>query len=138
MISVVTNVPSLNAQRNLNRTQTSLATNIQRLSSGLRINSAADDAAGLSITQNLNAQITGLKQATRNANDGISVIQTAEGALGEVNNVLSRMRELAVQAASDGLTNTERGYVQTELSVLQADIDRFAGATAYNGTKLLN
>lgn len=139
MISVVTNVPSLNAQRNLNRTQTSLATNIQRLSSGLRINSAADDAAGLSITQNLNAQIAGLKQATRNANDGISVIQTAEGALGEVNNVLSRMRELAVQAANSGTLGTnERNYIDQEFQLLESELNRIVGVTEFNGQKLID
>ena len=139
MISVVTNVPSLNAQRNLNKTQTSLATNIQRLSSGLRINSAADDAAGLSITQNLNAQIAGLKQATRNANDGISVIQTAEGALGEVNNVLSRMRELAVQAANSGTLGTnERNYIDQEFQLLESELNRIVGVTEFNGQKLID
>ena len=112
MISVVTNTTSLNAQRNLNKVQNGLTNNIARLSSGLRINSAADDAAGLSITQNLNAHIVGLKQASRNANDAISVIQTAEGALGEVNNILSRMRELAVQGANEGnMSSNERGYI---------------------------
>jgi len=139
MISVVTNVPSLNAQRNLNRTQTSLATNIQRLSSGLRINSAADDAAGLSITQNLNAQIIGLKQATRNANDAISVIQTAEGALGEVNNVLARMRELAVQAANEGTLGTaERNYIDQEFQLLESELNRIVGVTEFNGQKLID
>ena len=139
MISVVTNIPSLNAQRNLNQTQTSLATNIQRLSSGLRINSAADDAAGLSITQNLNAQIIGLKQATRNANDAISVIQTAEGALGEVNNVLARMRELAVQAANEGTLGTaERNYIDQEFQLLESELNRIVGVTEFNGQKLID
>ena len=127
------------AQRNLNRTQTSLATNIQRLSSGLRINSAADDAAGLSITQNLNAQIIGLKQATRNANDAISVIQTAEGALGEVNNVLARMRELAVQAANEGTLGTaERNYIDQEFQLLESELNRIVGVTEFNGQKLID
>ena len=139
MISVRTNVASLNAQRNLSRTQGALGTNIQRLSSGLRINSAADDAAGLSITQNLNAQIGGIKQATRNANDAISVIQTAEGALGELSNVLTRMRELAVQAANDGaLGGNERAYVDQEFQLLESELNRIVGVTEFNGQKLIN
>ena len=139
MISVVTNIASMNAQRNLSRTQGSLGTNIQRLSSGLRINSAADDAAGLSITQNLNAQITGLKQAARNANDAISVIQTAEGALGEVNNVLTRMRELAVQAANEGTLGTsERAHVDQEFQLLESELNRIVGVTEFNGQKLID
>ena len=139
MISVRTNVASLNAQRNLSRTQGALGTNIQRLSSGLRINSAADDAAGLSITQNLNAQIGGIKQATRNANDAISVIQTAEGALGELSNVLTRMRELAVQAANDGaLGSNERAYVDQEFQLLESELNRIVGVTEFNGQKLIN
>ena len=139
MISVRTNVASLNAQRNLSRTQGALGTNIQRLSSGLRINSAADDAAGLSITQNLNAQIGGIKQATRNANDAISVIQTAEGALGELSNVLTRMRELAVQAANDGaLGSNERAYVDQEFQLLESELNRIVGVTEFNGRKLIN
>jgi len=139
MISVVTNVTSLNAQRNLNQAQAGLSTNIQRLSSGLRINSAADDAAGLSITQNLNAHIAGLQQASRNANDAISVIQTAEGALGEVNNVLTRMRELAVQGANAGnLTDNERGYIDQEFQLLESELNRIVGVTEFNGQKLIN
>ena len=139
MISVVTNVASLNAQRNLNRTQGNLATNIQRLSSGLRINSAADDAAGLSITQNLNAQIAGLKQAGRNANDAISVIQTAEGALGEINNVLTRMRELAVQGANEGTLGTsERAHIDQEFQLLESELNRIVGVTEFNGQKLID
>ena len=96
MISVVTNVPSLNAQRNLNRTQTSLATNIQRLSSGLRINSAKDDAAGLAITERMEAQIRGMEQARRNAADAVSLSQTVESGLGEISSILQRLRELSV------------------------------------------
>jgi len=139
MISVVTNITSLNAQRNLNKVQSGLTTNIARLSSGLRINSAADDAAGLSITQNLNAHIAGLKQASRNANDGISVIQTAEGALGEVNNILSRMRELAVQGANEGnMSSNERGYIDQEFQLLESELNRIVGVTEFNGQKLID
>ena len=139
MISIVTNITSLNAQRNLNKVQSGLTTNIARLSSGLRINSAADDAAGLSITQNLNAHIAGLKQASRNANDGISVIQTAEGALGEVNNILSRMRELAVQGANEGnMSSNERGYIDQEFQLLESELNRIVGVTEFNGQKLID
>jgi flagellin len=139
MISIVTNTTSLNAQRNLNKVQSGLTTNIARLSSGLRINSAADDAAGLSITQNLNAHIAGLKQASRNANDGISVIQTAEGALGEVNNILSRMRELAVQGANEGnMSSSERGYIDQEFQLLESELNRIVGVTEFNGQKLID
>ena len=139
MISVVTNTTSLNAQRNLNKVQSGLTNNIARLSSGLRINSAADDAAGLSITQNLNAHIVGLKQASRNANDAISVIQTAEGALGEVNNILSRMRELAVQGANEGnMSSNERGYIDQEFQLLESELNRIVGVTEFNGRKLID
>ncbi|MED5464294.1 MAG: flagellin [Myxococcota bacterium] len=139
MISVVTNTTSLNAQRNLNKVQNGLTNNIARLSSGLRINSAADDAAGLSITQNLNAHIVGLKQASRNANDAISVIQTAEGALGEVNNILSRMRELAVQGANEGnMSSNERGYIDQEFQLLESELNRIVGVTEFNGRKLID
>jgi len=139
MISVVTNVSSLNAQRNLNKAQNSLSTNIARLSSGLRINSAADDAAGLSITSNLNAHITGIKQAERNANDGISVIQTAEGALGEMNNILSRMRELAVQGANQGnMSSNERNYIDQEFQLLESELNRIVNVTEFNGQKLID
>ena len=98
--TINTNVASLNAQRNLNSSQTSLATSLQRLSSGLRINSAKDDAAGLAISERMSSQVRGLNQATRNANDGISLAQTAEGALGEIGNNLQRLRELSVQSAN--------------------------------------
>ena len=139
MISVITNISSLNAQRNLNKAQSSLSTNIQRLSSGLRINSAADDAAGLSITQNLSAQIVGLKQAERNANDAISVIQTAEGALGEMNNILSRMRELAVQGANQGnMSSNERIYIDQEFQLLESELNRIVNVTEFNGQKLID
>jgi flagellin len=133
-----TNVSALNAQRNLTRTQDSLATSLQRLSSGLRINSAKDDAAGLAITDRMTAQIRGLNQATRNANDGISVAQTAEGALSEVTNILQRMRELAVQSANDSNTADDRESIQLEVDQLVAEIDRIAGTTTFNNRKILD
>ncbi len=133
-----TNVSALNAQRNLTRTQDSLTTSLQRLSSGLRINSAKDDAAGLAITDRMTAQIRGLNQATRNANDGISVAQTAEGALSEVTNILQRMRELAVQSANDSNTADDRESIQLEVDQLVAEIDRIAGTTTFNNRKILD
>ena len=136
--SVITNVSSLNAQRNLARTQHALSQNMGRLSSGLRINSAADDAAGLAISENLKAQIRGLGQAERNAMDGISLIQTAEGAMNEISGILTRMRELAVQSATDTLGDTERGFLQTEFSALVSEVDRIANVTEFNGVNLLD
>jgi len=133
-----TNVASLNAQRNLNASQTSLAVSLQRLSSGLRINSAKDDAAGLAISQRFTAQINGLNQAARNANDAISLSQTAEGALGEIGNNLQRIRELAVQSSNATNTNADRAALQTEVSQLLLEIDRVANQTSFNGTKLLD
>ncbi len=133
-----TNVMSLNAQRNLNRSQDSMAIALQRLSSGLRINSAKDDAAGLAISERFTAQIRGLNQATRNANDGISLAQTAEGALQEVSNSLQRMRELAVQSANATNSATDRDALNAEFRALATEIGRIRDATAFNGTKLLN
>jgi flagellin len=132
-----TNVASLNSQRNLNRSQSALNVSLQRLSSGLRINSAKDDAAGLAISERFSTQIRGLNQAVRNANDGISVIQTTEAALNETANILTRLRELAMQSASDGIGDTERGYVQQEATQLVNELERIAQVTEYNGTKLL-
>jgi flagellin len=133
-----TNIASLNAQRNLNASQNSLAVSLQRLSSGLRINSAKDDAAGLAIASRFSAQINGLNQAARNANDGISLAQTAEGALGEVTNNLQRIRELAVQARNATNSSTDRAALDTEAQQLKAEIDRVATTTAFNGVKLLD
>src|SRR3954470_4135102 len=133
-----TNVASLNAQRNLNASQTSLATSLQRLSSGLRINSAKDDAAGLAIAARFTAQINGLNAAARNANDGISLAQTAEGALSEVTNNLQRIRELAVQSRNATNSTTDRAALNTEASQLKAEIDRVASTTSFNGVKLLD
>ncbi|PWV63292.1 flagellin [Plasticicumulans acidivorans] len=133
-----TNIPSLNAQRNLNSSQSALQTSLQRLSSGMRINSAKDDAAGLAISDRFTSQIKGLDQATRNANDGISLSQTAEGALGEITNNLQRLRELAVQSANSTNSDTDRAALQQEAGQLLAEIDRSATQTNFNGTKLLD
>jgi len=133
-----TNILSLNAQRNLNTTGTSLATSIQRLSSGLRINSAKDDAAGLAISERFTTQIRGLDVATRNANDGISLAQTAEGAMVEIGNNLQRIRELAVQSANATNSITDRQALNAEVTQLLSEIDRVANQTSFNGTKLLD
>lgn len=133
-----TNVASLNAQRNLNTSQTSLATSLQRLSSGLRINSAKDDAAGLAISERLTAQIRGLNQATRNANDGVSLAQTAEGALGSAADILQRIRELAVQSANSSNSAGDRQSLQSEVGQLTQELDRLATTTDFNGKKLFD
>ena len=133
-----TNISSLTAQRNSNRTQTELSTAIARLSSGLRINSAKDDAAGLAIADRMTAQIRGLNQAARNANDGISLSQVAEGALGSVTGNLQRMRELAVQSANATNSASDRVALQQEVSQLAAEIDRVATQTQFNGLSLLD
>jgi len=132
-----TNVMSLNAQRNLNQSQNSMATSLQRLSSGLRINAAKDDAAGLAITVRFTAQIKGLDMAQRNANNAISLVQTAEGALGEIANNLQRMRELSVQMANDGLSSGDRASISNELQAISAEIDRVSNATSFNGTSVI-
>src|SRR3954447_16309936 len=134
--TINTNIASLNAQRNLNMSQSSLATSLQRLSSGLRINSAKDDAAGLAISSRFTAQIKGLNQAARNANDGISLAQTAEGALGVISDNLQRIRELAVQSANATNSASDRASLQQEVSQLTAEIDRVATQTNFNGTNL--
>ncbi len=133
-----TNIASLNAQRNLNRSQGMLSTSLQRLSSGLRINSAKDDAAGLAISERFTAQIRGLNQAARNANDGISLAQTGEGALAEVTNNLQRIRELAVQSANATNSASDRAALQQEVDQLVAEIDRVATQTNFNGVNLLD
>ncbi len=133
-----TNIASLNAQRNLQRTQSTLDRCIQRLSSGFRINSAKDDAAGLAISDRMTAQIRGLNQAARNANDGISLAQTAEGALQEATNLLQRMREIAIQAANDTNSDTDRQSLQAEVIQLKAEINRIAETTQFNGRNVLD
>ena len=139
MASVInTNISSLTAQRNLSSSQSALATSMQRLSSGMRINSAKDDAAGLAISERMTAQIKGLSQASRNANDGISLAQTAEGALGTIGNNLQRIREVAVQSRNATNSAEDRTALQKEVIQLKAEIDRVAGQTSFNGTKLLD
>jgi len=137
-LSINTNLASLNAQRNQNRTENDLSTAIARLSSGLRINSAKDDAAGLAIADRFTAQIRGLTQAARNANDGISLAQTAEGALASVTDNLQRIRELAVQSVNSTNSASDRASLQLEVAQLQAEIDRVATQTSFNGTNLLD
>ncbi len=138
-LRINTNIASLTAQKNLGRTQSALERSLATLSSGLRITRAGDDAAGLAISESLRAQIRGLQQAERNANDGISVIQTAEGALNEIANILIRMRELAVQSSSSGaVSNTERSFLNNEFSSLQSEITRIANATQFGGRTLLD
>lgn len=132
------NVPSLNAQRNLNTSQMTLSTSLQRLSSGLRINSAKDDAAGLSISERMTAQIRGLNQAVRNANDGVSLAQTAEGSLNGMSDILQRIRELAVQSANETNSASDRAALQGEVSNLTAELDRLSVTTQFNGRNLLD
>ena len=136
--TINTNVASLNAQRNLTSSQASLATSLQRLSSGLRINSAKDDAAGLAISDRMTSQIRGLNQAVRNANDGISLAQTAEGALGEIGTNLQRMRELAIQSANATNSASDRATIDAEVQQLVAEINRVSGQTQFNGLNLLD
>jgi len=137
-LTVNTNIASLTAQRNLTSSQNDLSTSLERLSSGLRINSARDDAAGLAITERFTAQIRGLNQGVRNANDGISLSQTAEGALSEVTNNLQRIRELAVQSSNASNTSADRTALQTEVSALLAEIQRVATKSNFNGNTLLD
>ncbi len=137
-LTINTNVPSLNAQRNLGKSQKNLATAMQRLSSGLRINSAKDDAAGLAISDRMTSQIRGLNQAARNANDGISLAQTAEGAMQEATNILQRIRELGIQSANDSNSLSDRGSLQKEVSQLQQELNRIAISTSFNEKLLLD
>ena len=135
--TINTNVASLNAQRNLNSSQSSLSTSMQRLSSGMRINSAKDDAAGLAIAERMNAQVRGMNVAIRNANDGVSLVQTAEGALAKVGDSLQRMRELAVQARNATNSSSDRDSLNKEFGQLQSEITRVLGGTAFNGKHML-
>ena len=137
-LRINTNVASLNAQRNLRGTRLAMNKSLEKLSSGQRINRAGDDAAGLAISENLKAQIRGLGQAERNAEDGISLVQIAEGALSEVSNILIRLRELAVQAASDTIGTTERKFLNVEFEQLTSEVDRIANSTEFNRVPLLN
>ena len=133
-----TNQGALNAQRQLTNTSNSLSRSFERLSSGLRINGARDDAAGLSITTRFTAQIRGLNQAVRNSNDGISLAQTAEGALNETTNILQRIRELSVQSANDTNNKADRESLQAEVDQLVTELDRIATTTNFNGNKILD
>ena len=137
-MSINTNVVSINAQRNLGLSGNSLGVSMQRLSSGLRVNSAKDDAAGLAIAERMTTQVRGLEVASRNANDGISLAQTAEGALGKVGDMLQRMRELAVQSGNATNSKTDREALQAELHQLRDEVDRVAKTTSFNGAKLLD
>ena len=136
-VRINTNIEALNAQRNLSATAATFAKSVEKLSSGLRINRAADDSAGLAISEKLKAQVTGLNQAQRNAQDGVSMVQTAEGALNEVHSMLQRIRELSVEAANSTLSSSDSQSVATEITSLRAEIDRIAGATTFNGQNLL-
>ncbi len=137
-ISLLTNVTSLQAQQNLNKSQDALSSSISRLSSGMRINSAADDAAGLGISQSLQADIQSLGQAQRNTNDAVSMSQVAEGGMSQMQDIVSRMRELAVESSNSTLGTTQRGYIQTEFGQLSSEINRISGTTNFNGQNLLD
>jgi flagellin len=132
------NISALTSYNANSENQTALSKSIERLSTGLRINSASDDAAGLAISEKMRSQIRGTEQAYKNAQDGISMIQTAEGSLGEVHSILQRMRELAVQAANDTLTSEDRSYIQLEVEQLRGEIDRISATTQFNKKKLLD
>lgn len=137
-LRINTNTASINAQRTLWKTKLHLDKSFERLSSGYRINRAGDDAAGLAISENLRAQIRGLKQASRNAQDGISLVQVAEGGMNEISSILIRLRELSVQAASDTIGPVERQFLNVEYDQLVSEIDRIADGTEFNGTQLLS
>jgi flagellin len=136
-MSINTNIVSMNAQRNLAASQGSLATSMQRLSSGLRVNSAADDAAGLAIASRMDAQVRGMDVAARNANDGISMAQTADGAMGQIGDMLQRMRELAVQGANGSNNVTDSANLDAEFQQLGSEINRTVGSTSFNGNAIL-
>lgn len=137
-LRIGTNVSALNAQKNLYMTRINADRSMARLASGMRINQASDDAAGLAISENLKGQIRGLRQANRNANDGISLVQVAEGSLNETSNMLIRLRELGVQASSDTIGDTERKFLDVEYQQLKSEIQRITESTVYNGYSLLN
>jgi flagellin len=137
-LRIATNIASQTVQKNLKEVSSAGNSELERLSSGKRITKAADDAAGLAISTNLEAQTKGLRQATRNANDGISLVQTAEGGLNETTNILVRLRELTIQSASDTVGDQERGFLDKEYQQLTKEIDRISESTVFNGTQLLN
>ncbi|MCX6125016.1 MAG: flagellin [Proteobacteria bacterium] len=136
-LRIKTNISSIRAQRSLTVTGGALKENMQKLSSGYRINKAADDAAGLAISNNITAKTRSLEQATRNANDGISLVSIAEGGMNEMSNILIRLRELATQAASDTISNVERSYTNREYTLLVDEVERIANSTEWNGMKIL-
>jgi flagellin len=137
-LRIATNVQSLVAQRNLSVNTSAQKDSLQKLASGSRITKAADDAAGLAISENMRGQIRSIRADARNANDGVSMIQTAEGGMNEIGNILIRFRELSIQAASDTIGDTERGFIDKEVSQLRQEIDRIAASTEFNGRKLLS
>jgi flagellin len=137
-LRIGTNISALNGQRQIANTKLHLDRSLERLSSGSRINHAGDDAAGLAISENLRAQIRGLRQAKRNAQDGVSLLQVSEGGLNEISNILIRLRELSIQAASDTVGDTERQFTDREFQSLKSEIDRIANVTEFNSTPLLN
>ncbi|HEX6275126.1 MAG TPA: flagellin [Polyangiaceae bacterium] len=136
-VVVSTNVSSLEAQRNLYKNQKALGASFERLSSGFRVNTAADDAAGLAVSESMKSKIRSFTVAERNAADGVSMAQTAEGALGEIHDILGRMRELGVQASNGSLSDTDRGYLNTEFGQLKNEITRIQGSTQFNGVNLI-
>ncbi len=137
-LRIATNVTALNALRQMSVTRSNLDKSLERLASGSRINHAGDDAAGLAISENLRAQIRGMRQSKRNAQDGVSLVQVSEGGLNEISNMLIRLRELSIQAASDTIGDTERQFADREFQSLKQEIDRIANITSFNGTPLLN
>ncbi len=137
-LRINTNIQALAAQRALNINHHLQNNSLERLASGSRINRAGDDAAGLAISEKIKSHVRSMKQASRNANDGISLIQVAEGGLTEMGNILTRMRELSIQGASDTIGDVERGFIDKEVQQIKAEFDRIAGSTEFNGTKLLN
>ncbi len=137
-LRIMTNLQSLAAQRHLNTNFEHQKTSLEHLASGSRINKAGDDAAGLAISERLKSEIRSLRQASRNTNDGVSLIQVAEGGLSEIGNILTRLRELSIQGASDTIGNQERGFIDKEVQQLKSEIDRISTITEYNGTKLLD
>ena len=137
-LRIATNITALNAQRQMSLTRGRLDSTLEKLASGSRINHAGDDAAGLAISENLRAQIRGLRQCKRNAMDGVSLIQVSEGGLNEISNILIRLRELAIQASSDTIGDTERGFADREFQSLKQEVDRISNSTNFNGIPLLN
>jgi flagellin len=137
MLAIQTNISSLEAQKNLSKNQTALMSSFNKLSSGYRINNASDDAAGLAISESMKSQIRSYTVDERNASDGISMAQTAEGSLGDIHDVLGRMRELAVQSSNGSVTSTDRGYMQTEFGLLQSEVTRIQGSAKFNDKDLI-